>query len=167
MAEFVMRDIVRKAGREKDIEVGSAAVSDEETGNPVYPPALSKLREKGIPAGEHRAHRITASEFEGCDLVIVMDKSNLDFLSYIVGRNAVYNSGKVHMLMEYAQSVPECGSGDESGSARTGKKMFRYPSVADPWYTGDFETAYRDVTEGCKGLAERLGLYSANLKGRE
>lgn len=158
MAEFIMKDILRKSGSEADFMVSSAAVSDEETGNPVYPPALSKLREKGIPAGKHQAHRISVEEFRESDLVIVMDRSNIDFLTYIVGQDAVYNSGKVHMLMEYAQSARDGMTGGEDNPSCTGKRQFRYPSVADPWYTRDFETTFHDVMAGCIGLAYRLGV---------
>lgn len=158
MAEFIMKDILRKSGSEADFMVSSAAVSDEETGNPIYPPALSKLREKGIPAGKHQAHRISVEEFRESDLVIVMDRSNIDFLTYIVGQNAVYNSGKVHMLMEYAQSARDGMAGEGDNPSCTGKRQFRYPSVADPWYTRDFETTFQDILAGCTGLAGRLGV---------
>lgn len=142
MAEYIMKDLVRKAGREAEFTVSSAAVSTEETGNPIYPPALQKLTEKGIPAGTHRAHQITRSEFDGYDLVIVMDRSNLDLLTYIVGHDAVYDSDKVHMLMEYAGGK--------------GRGRFGYPSVADPWYTRDFERSFQDICAGCRGLLTEL-----------
>lgn len=133
MAEYVFKDMVRKAGREKDFEITSAAVSDEEWGNPMYPPARAKLREKGIPFGRHSAHKISRQEFDDNDLVIVMDRSNLRLLERIVGNEA--RSEKVRMLMEY------------TGEAR---------DVADPWYTRDFETTYIDLQEGCKALLNTL-----------
>lgn len=133
MAEYVMKDIVRKAGLENDFEITSGAVSDEEHGNPVYPPAQRKLREKGIPFGHHSAHRISRAEFERNDLIIVMDRSNLRWLERIVPGSA--ESGKVHLLMEYAGSDSD---------------------VADPWYTGDFETTYQDVLSGCTSLLHSL-----------
>lgn len=129
MAEYVMKDLVRKAGREDEFEITSGAVSDEEWGNPIYPPAQKKLREKGVPLGHHSAHKISQAEFDRQDLVIVMDRSNLRWLDRIVHDR----EGKVHMMMEYA------------GEAR---------DVADPWYTGDFEQTYQDVLAGCKGLLE-------------
>lgn len=133
MAEYVMKELIRRAGREGEFEITSAAVSDEEWGNPIYPPAQRKLREKGIPFGRHSAHRISHSEFEDADMVIVMDRSNLRLLERIAGD--FRPSGKVHLLMEYA------------GERR---------DVADPWYTGDFETAYADILAGCRGLLEEL-----------
>ena len=132
MAEFVMKDLVQKAGRANEFVIDSCAVSNEEQGNPIYPPAKRKMQEHGIPFDAHRAHKITKSEFDAYDLVILMDQSNLNILSRIVGRD---NLDKVHMLMSYA------------GSSR---------DVADPWYSGDFERAYRDILEGCKGLLKAL-----------
>ena len=131
-AEFVMKDLVRKAGREDDFVIDSAAVSNEEQGNGIYPPARRKMQEHGIPFDAHRAHKITKTEFDAYDLVILMDQSNLNILSRIVGRD---NLDKVHLLMSY------------TGSSR---------DVADPWYTGDFERAYQDILAGCKGLLKTV-----------
>lgn len=155
MAEYIMKDLVRKAGMDALFQISSAAVSSEETGNPIYPPALEKLVEKGVPAGNHRAHKITREEFDGYDLIVVMDRSNLDFLSYIVGQNAVFNSGKVHMLMEYACDGTS-GAGAPEGTPARGRAAFRYPSVADPWYTRDFERSWQDILAGCRGLLSEL-----------
>ena len=131
MAEYVMKDIVKKEGLENEFEITSAAVSDEEWFNPIYPPAQRKLREKGVPFGHHSAHKISKAEFDAQDIVVVMDRSNLRWLTRIVGDL----QGKVHMMMEYA------------GESR---------DVADPWYTGDFEQTYQDVLSGCKGLLEQI-----------
>ena len=133
MAEYVMKDLVRKAGLQDEFEITSGAVSDEEWFNPIYPPAQKKLREKGIAFGKHSAHKISVQEFRDNDLVIVMDRSNLRWLARIVGESEF--KGKVHMMMEYA------------GETR---------DVADPWYSGDFEQTYRDVLAGCTGLLEEL-----------
>ena len=130
MAEFIMKDMVQKAGRVGEFRITSAAVSYEEQGNDMYPPAKAKLREHGVPFGPHRAHRITREEFDAADLVIVMDNSNVRLLERIVGA-----SGKVHKMMEY-------GSYGED--------------VADPWYTGDFEETYRDLVLGCSTLLEEI-----------
>ena len=145
MAEYVMKDLIRQKGLEKEYEITSGAVSDEEWGNPIYPPAQRKLREKGVAFGYHSAHKISAAEFADQDLVIVMDRSNLRWLDRIVSNyqsaqagQAVQNSGikgKVHMMMEFAGNVRD---------------------VADPWYTGDFEQTYQDVLAGCTGLIESL-----------
>ena len=138
MAEFVMKDLVSKAGRSEDFFISSAAVSDEETGNDIYPPAKRMLHSMGIPFSYHEAHKITLEEFRQNDLVIIMDDSNRRLLRWILGNEA--DSPKVHLLMEYA-----------------GQKR----SVADPWYTGDFRKAYDDILKGCKGLCESLGIETA------
>ncbi len=133
MAEYVMKDLVSKAGLEDKFEITSGAVSDEEWFNPIYPPAQLKLREKGVPFGKHSAHKISAAEFADQDLVVVMDRSNLRWLSRIVGEQAM--QGKVRMMMDFA------------GMSR---------DVADPWYTGDFEQTYLDVLAGCRGIIEEF-----------
>lgn len=147
MAEYVMKDLVSKTGLESRFEITSGAVSDEEWFNPIYPPAQRKLREKGVSFGKHSAHKISSAEFNEQDLVIVMDRSNLRWLTRIVGDYSSVEagkslegsdiSGKVHMMMEFA------------GLSR---------DVADPWYTGDFEQTYQDVLAGCKGLLEKIKL---------
>jgi len=133
MAEYVMKDLVSKACLEDKFEITSGAVSDEEWFNPIYPPAQRKLREKGVPFGKHSAHKISAAEFADQDLVVVMDRSNLRWLSRIVGEQAM--QGKVRMMMDFA------------GMSR---------DVADLWYTGDFEQTYQDVLAGCRGIIEEF-----------
>ena len=132
MAEFIFRELVSRRGREDDFDISSAAVSYEEEGNGLYPPAASTLSRHGIPFGRHRAHRITLEEAEAADLLVVMDDSNLRLLSRIIGKQPLSNS---HKLLEFA---------GENGD------------VADPWYTGNFEKAYSDILRGCKALLERL-----------
>ena len=149
MAEYVMKDLIRKRGLENEFEVTSGAVSDEEWFNPIYPPAQKKLREKGISFGKHSAHKINVEEFNAQDLVIVMDQSNLRWLSRIVGDFTSVDAGaalkeseikgKVHLMMEFAGS--DCSSPRD---------------VADPWYTGDFEQTYQDVLASCNGLLDLL-----------
>lgn len=137
MAEWLFKHLAQEAGASDRFEVSSAAVSYEEEGNGMYPPARRKLDEKGIPFGRHRAHRITREEFDSADLVIIMDRSNRRMLEYIVGDG---DTDKVHMMLEYA------------GLNR---------DVADPWYTGDFEKAYNDILMGCRGLLETLSAKNA------
>ena len=132
MAEFIFKDMVRKAGREKDFLIASAAVSREELGNDMYYPAQEALREHGIPFTRHSAHQVTEQEMEFYDLIIIMDDSNRQYLRRMFrGR---YEE-KVHLLMEY-----------------TG-----YPrSVSDPWYTCDYDTAFADIEAGCRDLLPAL-----------
>lgn len=132
MAEFIFKDLVRKEGLENEFRITSGAVSFEEEGNGLYPPARRILHSKGVPFSEHRAHRITVQEYNDNDLVLVMDSSNMRLLARIVGE---LDPSKVKLLMEFA------------GESR---------SVADPWYTGDFETAFRDIETGCKGLMSKI-----------
>ncbi|MBQ9543240.1 MAG: low molecular weight phosphotyrosine protein phosphatase [Ruminococcus sp.] len=132
MAEFVMKDLVKKAGLEDEFVIASSAVSAEELGNHVYPPAKKVLEEHGISVGDKHAELLTRRDYDLYDLLIAMDTSNLRNIDRIIRSDP---EGKVHLLMSYA-----------------GKSA----SVADPWYTGDFETAYNDIREGCEGLLRSL-----------
>jgi len=132
MAEFVMKDLVKKAGLEDEFVIASSAVSAEELGNHVYPPAQKVLEEHGISVGDKHAELLTRRDYDIYDLLIAMDTSNLRNIDRIIRSDP---EGKVHLLMSYA-----------------GKSA----SVADPWYTGDFETAYNDIREGCEGLLRSL-----------
>ena len=133
MAEFVMKDLVRKAGLEKEFLIESAATSAEEIGNPVYPPARRKLAEHGIGCAGKTARQLTRADYGQYDLLIGMDKANLHNIQRLCGGDPV---GKIHLLMEYA------GRPDRE--------------VADPWYTGDFEATWQDVLAGCQGLLEKI-----------
>lgn len=126
MAEFVMKDLVSKAGLADRIEVASAAVSMEEIGNDMYPPAKRKLREKSIPFTPRAARRITKADYEYYDRIICMDQSNLRWLRHLFPDTEITSSGKVSLLLNH--------------------------DVADPWYTGDFEATYQDLVEGCTTL---------------
>ena len=132
MAEFVMKDLVKKAGREHEFHIASAAVSREEIGNGVYPPARRKLAQHGIGCNGHAARQMTVQDYEYYDLLICMDGSNLRRMHAICGGDP---EGKMRMMLEYAGR-----SGD----------------VADPWYTGDFDATWEDVLSGCRGLLEAL-----------
>ena len=128
MAEFVMKKLVSEAGMEEKFEIASAATSTEEIGNPVYPPARRKLAEHGIDCGGKTARQVTHMDYEKYDLLIVMDHNNLRNLQRMLGQD---KENKIHLLMDYTDRPGE---------------------VADPWYTGDFEQTWMDVTEGCRGL---------------
>ena len=132
MAEFVMKDEVSRTGRENEFEISSAAVSTEQIGNDMYPPAQRKLREKGVPFTRHSAHQITRREFDEADLVVLMDASNRRILSRLIPGSD--SSTKTTLLMDF------------TGTPR---------DVADPWYTGDFEATYRDVLAGCRAILSR------------
>ena len=136
MAEFIFRDLIKQQGREDDFIVRSAATSTEEiwgnTGNPVYPPAKEELKKHGISCEGKRAVQLKKSDYEKYDLFIAMDSMNIRNIGKIFGKDP---DGKVHKLMDYT---------DRKGD------------VADPWYSGRFDVAYRDIYEGCAALAKSL-----------
>ena len=132
MAEFVMKDLVQKAGLADHFYIESAATSTEEIGNEVYPPAKRKLAEHGISCKGKTARQMTRSDYQRFDLLIGMDDWNIRNMTRIAGGDP---EGKSHKLLDY--------------TARKG-------DVADPWYTGDFDVTWRDVTEGCRELLKSL-----------
>ena len=133
MAEYVMKDLVRRAGLEAQFEIASAATSTEEIGNPVYPPARQKLAEHGIGCSGHAARQLTRQDYEAFDILIGMDSANLRNMRRICGGDP---EKKIHLLLDYAN--------------RPGQE------VADPWYTGDFSKTWEDVLQGCQGLLAAL-----------
>ena len=132
MAEFVMKDLMKQAGLESQFHIESAATSTEEIGNPVYPPARRKLAEHGIGCAGKTARQLTRADYSRFDLLIGMDRANLRNMHRICGGDP---DGRLHLLMDYT---------DHPGD------------VADPWYTDDFETTWRDVLAGCRGLLDTL-----------
>ena len=133
MAEYIMKNLVKKAGVEDQFQIASAATSREEIGNPVYPPARRKLAEHGISCGGHAARQLRNSDYEEYDLLIGMDKANLRNMYRICGGDF---DGKMHLLTEYT------GKSDQE--------------VADPWYTDDFEATWQDVLAGCQGILKEM-----------
>jgi len=133
MAEYVLKDMVRSRGIADRFAIDSAATSREEIGNPVYPPARRKLAENGIACGGHRAWQMTKSDYDRFDMIICMDRNNIRNINCITGGDP---DGKVSMMLDFT---------DRAGS-----------EVADPWYTGNFDATWRDVTEGCEGLLQFL-----------
>ena len=132
MAEFVMKDLVEKAGLAEQFEIASAATSTEEIGNPVYPPARRKLAEHGISCAGKTARQLRKKDYDHYDYLIGMDQYNLRNMRRICGEDT---EGKMSLLMEHV------------GVRR---------DVADPWYTDDFETTWQDVLMGCQALLEKL-----------
>jgi len=132
MAEFVMKDLVRRAGLSRQIHIESAATSDEEWGNPVHHGTRKKLAEHGIGCAGKTARQMTADDYAHFDLLIGMDRNNLQNMRRICGGDP---AGKLRLLLDYTDRPGE---------------------VADPWYTGDFEATWQDVYEGCTGLLREL-----------
>ena len=129
MGEFILKKLV---GDDPGFEIASAAVSREEIGNPVYPPARRELARHGISCEGKRARQVTARDYEDYDYLICMDHSNVRNLKRIIGSAP---QGKVHLMMDFTDTPGE---------------------VSDPWYTGDFAKTYDDIWRGCQGLLARL-----------
>jgi len=138
MAEMVMKELCRQTGA-TEFEIASAAVSREEIGNDIYPPAKRKLREKDIPFEHHAARQITRADYAYYDYIICADRSNLRWLERIIGEDTAY---KVSLMMGWVD-----GQKDRLQGIR---------DVADPWYTGDFEAAYQDIEQSCKAIIKQL-----------
>ena len=132
MAEFIFKDMTAKAGQADDYQIASAATSAEELGNGVYPPARRKLAQHGISCAGKTARQLRFDDYGAWDLIIGMDQSNMRNMRRLFGGDP---AGKLRLLMDY--------------TSRPG-------DVADPWYTGDFDAAWRDIEEGCRGLLAAL-----------
>ncbi len=136
MAEFCMKDLVRQAGLGDQFVIDSAATSTEEIwngiGNPVYPPAKKELLRHGLSCEGKRAVLLRKDDYARYDLIIGMDHNNLRNMHRIFGQDP---EGKIQLLLDYT---------DHPGD------------IADPWYTGDFETTWDDILRGCKGLLQQL-----------
>lgn len=133
MAEFTFKAMVERAGRAEEFFIRSEAAHSDEIGNPVYPPARRKLAEHGVGCAGHAAHRMTRAEYDEYDLIICMDRANLRDIRRLSGGDP---EGKLSLLLDH------CG--------REGQE------VADPWYTGDFDATWNDLSEGLVALLEEL-----------
>ncbi len=144
MAEFIMKALVEARGVAHRFEIASAAVSDEERGNPIYPPAQRCLRQHGVPFDAHRAaRRVLPADYAHYDLLVCMDQSNLRLLRWIIGDDP---EDKVRLLMSFAGRP--------------------HASVADPWYTDDFEQAFQDILLGCEGMLKTFICCKCARSGR-
>lgn len=133
MAEFVFRKMAEEAGVGELFEVSSSATSREEDGNPVYPPAARKLREKGIDCSGKFARQLTRKVLDASDYVIGMETRNLENIRRMMHDDG---NGKLYRLLDFVDpDHPRHGC-----------------NVADPWYTGDFDIAYADIELGCRSL---------------
>ncbi len=132
MAEFVMKDLTEKAGQGAEFLIESAATSPCNTGSPVYPPARRMLSRHGVDCAGKRARPLERADYQRFDLLIGMDDENIREMRRVCGGDP---DGKIRLLLDF--------------TARPGE-------VADPWYTGDFDATWRDVSEGCRGLLDWL-----------
>lgn len=131
MAESVMTYLASQAGVRDQFLIASAATSREEIGNTVHHGTVRKLTEMGIPVVPHRAVQMTRADYEKYDLLIGMDRWNIQNMKRICGKDP---AGKIHLLLDFT---------DRGGE------------IADPWYTGNFDETYADVVEGCRGILEK------------
>ncbi len=132
MAEFVMKDLVRKGGYEGLIVADSKATSTDELGNGPHRGTIMKLRQEGVPMEPHRASQMNRKDYDNYDYIIGMDGWNYKNIMRIVGGDP---DGKVHLLLEFSNLSRD---------------------IADPWYTGDFDQTYEDVSKGCAALFDYL-----------
>lgn len=128
IAEFVFKNLIKDC--KEDFFVASKAVSRDEIGNPIYPPAQAKLKEKNIPFDNHHSSQVTFEDYKNFDYIIVMEEYNLPRLRNIIGH---YNDKKIYKLLDFTKN-----SGD----------------IEDPWYTGNYEKVFNQITDGCKGLLQ-------------
>ena len=132
MAEFVMKHLVKKAGRDGDFFIDSKATSTEEIGNPPHPGTLRKMQRVGIPVCSHRASQLKKSDYDDFDFILGMDSWNIRNILRITGGDP---ENKVHMLLDYTDHPRD---------------------IADPWYTHNFDETYNDVLEGCEALLDSV-----------
>lgn len=132
MAECVLKNMVAQSGRSSEFYIDSAATSREEIGNPIYPPAVRKLKGEGIPLSGHRAVQMTREDYDKYDLLLAADSANLRNIRRIAGGDP---QGKIRRLLDYTS---------------------RPRDIADPWYTGNFDVTYDDIVEGCQALLDWL-----------
>lgn len=132
MAEFIMKKLVKDEGLENDFKIQSSATSSEEIwngiGNPIYPPALAELKKNNIPVTEKRAVQLTAEDYDKYDMFICMDSNNLRNINHIL----------------------------KSDPQNKISRLLKEKDVADPWYYGNFDVTFNDITKGCKALLEIL-----------
>ena len=133
MAEFVIRNLTEEGAMEYSFHVASAAINREEIGNPVYSPVQKKLAEHGISCTSYVARQLASCDYAEYDLLIGMDPASVCNMRRIFCSDP---AEKIHLLMGYAGQLGQ--------------------EIADPWYIGDFESTWKDVSVGCQGLLEHL-----------
>ena len=136
MAEFVFKDMVKKLGLEREFHIESRATHTDEIwngqGSPVYPPAKAKLAEVGLSCAGKHAQLLVKSDYKDYDYIIGMDSENARCMPRILGSD---RDNKISLLLDYTDHPR---------------------SVADPWYTGNFDVTYNDIVEGCEAFIEYL-----------
>lgn len=131
MAEYMLKEMVRLAGRENDFYIDSAATSTEEIGNGVHYGTRQKLRREGIPCGDHRARQMTRRDYEEFDYLLGMDGANIRNMTRIAGGDPEH---RIHRVLDYSDHPRD---------------------IADPWYTGNFDETYTDLEEGLRAFCRK------------
>lgn len=131
-AEFVMKYLVKNECPDLNIHIASSATSTEEIGNSIYPPAKAELSRRGIPFGGKYAVQLKKSDYDRYDMFLVMDGNNMRNIMRIFGSDP---AGKVHKLLDFTE---------------------RGGDISDPWYSGRFDIAYDDISEGCSALLKYI-----------
>ncbi len=134
MAEYMFKDMVRRAGREDEFVIDSAATSTEEIGNGVHYGTREKLRREGIPCGDHRARRMTKKDYAAFDYLLGMDSANIRNMTRIAGGDPEH---KIHRVLDFTEHPRD---------------------IADPWYSGNFDETYADLEEGLQAFWSTLPL---------
>ena len=136
MAEFILKDMAAKRGKSDELYIASAATSSEEiwngVGNPVYPPARQELKKHGISCEGKRAVQLTKEDYQRFDYLLGMEQWNIKNMMRILKSDP---EGKVKRLLDFSSNPRD---------------------IADPWYTGEFASTYRDLVEGCEALWDFL-----------
>ena len=133
MAEFVMKELVRRAGLAAAFSIDSKAARTDELGNDTHPGSTRKLQEQGIPFQRRQARLVGRGDYQRYDFLICMDRENYNDMLRLFGGDPEH---KISLLLSFAGETRE---------------------VADPWYTGDFNQTYEDIVKGCRGLLRTLG----------
>ena len=132
MAEFVLKDMIKKQGLEKEFYIKSSATSSEEIGNDIHYGTRDKLIQKEIPFTKRKAVKLRAEDYKKYDYIIGMEKSNVINIKRIVGEDI---DDKIYRLLDFSDTPRD---------------------IADPWYTGNFEITFNDIVEGCTGFLKCL-----------
>ena len=153
MAEFIMKHLVAQTGRADEFEIASAAVSTEEIGNDIYPPAKRMLSSKGVPFEHRAARQMTRADYAYYDHIVCVDRSNLRRLRYSIGEDLDH---KVSLLKQWSNDQINEPYGEADRSKRKEMVNDNMVNISDPWYTGDFTKAYDDILEGCQGMLKQI-----------
>ena len=132
MAEYMLKEMVRRAGREDEFRIDSAATSTEEIGNGVHYGTREKLKREGVPCGDHRARQMTRKDYQVFDYLLGMDRANIRNMVRIAGGDP---EGKICRVLDFAENPRD---------------------IADPWYTGNFDETYDDLQEGLEAFLRSI-----------